>query len=79
MTDTLEATPRNMRAMVDAGHTRCFAYDPVTGEKFSADPGDYWAADPDTALVGRTGQTCWLAVEYRQILPVDKNGDPIHD
>lgn len=38
----LLATPANMRALASRPGPRAVAYDAATGERYSADAGDYW-------------------------------------
>lgn len=68
------ATPANMRRFAElhpgrdlpnGGHVegrRCFAYSPLTGERYSADAGDYWTLDDETALRDSEGEPMVLAV-----------------
>lgn len=60
------ATLTNMRTMQARGAThsgpgRIVAYNPATGEEFSANPGDYWYLNPDECLKGRRGRKLVLA------------------
>lgn len=77
------ATPANMRRFRElhpgrvlrgGGRVegrRCFAYSPLTGERCSADAGDYWTLPDDQPLTDCEGEPMILAVSetsYRDAL-----------
>jgi hypothetical protein len=55
------ATPANMAAVAETC-PGAFAYSPLTGEQFSATPGDYFWALPDEPIIDGEGEPCILAV-----------------
>lgn len=66
----LTATPANMRR---AEHIPgVFALNPLTGERFSATAGDYFAQRDDAPLTGEQGETLVLAIEHSEIVPLDE-------
>jgi hypothetical protein len=56
-----EATPHNMRKYEDQSNV--FAYSPVTEERYSATPGDYFMMPDDKPLLDEDGAPMVLAVE----------------
>lgn len=77
------ATPANMRrfrelhpgrVVPNGGRVegrRCFAFSPLTGEQYSAEPGDYWTHGDSEPLCDRDGGPMILAVSetiYRDAL-----------
>jgi hypothetical protein len=63
------ATPKNMKAMaVMPGREKtAFAYSPTTGERYSANPHDYWNLHDDHALLDGNGEAMVLAVETHEV------------
>jgi hypothetical protein len=59
------ATVRNMRKF--EGEPGVFAYSPVTQEKYSATPGDYFWMPCDEPLTDEDGAPLLLAVENVEI------------
>lgn len=69
------ATPRNMEiARVNADEPICapglFAYSIITGERYSASPGDYWSLPQDKPLLDAGGNPMVLATEHVSIVPL---------
>lgn len=58
---------------VEAGGVRgVFAYSPLTGERYSATPGDYWNMPPTEALTDEHGEPMILATEETRIVEVEE-------
>lgn len=74
------ATPANMRrfrelhpgrVLPNGGHVegrRCFAFSPLTGEQYSAEPGDYWTHGDGEPLRDSEGEPMILAVSETRYL-----------
>jgi hypothetical protein len=61
----MRATMANMRKYGKGPGV--FAYSPVTGERCSADPADYWWMGPNESLIDGAGGTMELVFERRTI------------
>lgn len=74
------ATPANMETLrIDAGEPigcpGLFAYSPTTGERYSADAGDYWNRPADEPLRDSNGEPMVLALEFTSIEEVQPTSD----
>lgn len=61
------ATIENMREHYAPG---VFAYSPLTGESYSANPGDYFWLPEDTPLTDFLGEPMDLVTSRRELVPV---------
>lgn len=65
------ATVTNMRKVEHIAGV--FAYDPVTGDKFSATPGDYFWQPADEPLTGESGVELILCTRRVEIVEVPES------
>lgn len=59
-----QANLKNMRAIVDLGVPGVIAVSPDTGEKYSADPADYFYLSDAETLEDERGNPMLLAVQH---------------
>ena len=82
MHEGISATPANMRRFqrpnrtLDDGSTllarQPFAYSPVTDERYSATPGDYWHMEDDDVLRDSEDNPMILVFEVCELVNADK-------
>ena len=62
--------PATLRNMTEHASGSAFAWSPITGEEYSATPGDYFTMGPNDVLRDSNGDVMYLATRHTSISPV---------